>query len=110
MQENAREQSGFNTTAVVLCGLALVIFLYALSLFLQGGFLAARARVKDARQVQPVNEPLQAALAEQRAILAEAPRWLDEEHTIACMPITEAMDRVVAKYGDGDPGREGGRR
>ncbi len=107
MRENVREKSGFDAPAVVLCGLALVIFLYALSLFLQGGFLASRAKVVEAKQVQPANETLQAALAEQRAILAEQPRWLDEQKTQACMPIEDAMARVIEMNGGAAPAAQG---
>lgn len=96
MQESAREKSGFNTAAVLLCGLALIIFLYALSLFLEGGFLASQARVRDAKLTGPVNEQLEAHRAEQRAILEDGPRWLDDQHTKACMPVEDAMRRIVA--------------
>ncbi len=99
MQEISRGKSGFNTPAVVLCGLALVIFLYAVSLFLQGGFLASRNKVQQVKLQQPVNEALQTALAAQQALLDEQPRWLDEEHTKACLPIAAAMARVVARNG-----------
>ncbi len=95
MEERAFGKSGFNTPAVVLCGLAAIIFVYALSLFLQGGFLAAQAKAHDAKILEPVNEILQTALSEQQTILDEGPRWLDAEHTKACMPIEDAMGRVV---------------
>lgn len=97
MQESARGKSGFDTVQVVLYGLALIIFLYALSLFLQGGFLALQNQVRDTKLLVPENEPLQAALAEQRGILEEQPRWLDEQHTKASLPIEDAMRRVVAQ-------------
>jgi len=97
MQESARGKSGFNTPAVLLCGLALIIFLYALSLFLQGGFLASQNQVRDTKLLVPENEPLHAALAEQQSILEEQPRWLDEQRTKACLPIEDAMRRVVAE-------------
>lgn len=107
MQESARGKSGFNTPAVLLCGLALIIFLYALSLFLQGGFLASQNQVRDTKILVPVNEPLQDALAEQRAILEEQPRWLDDQHTKACMPIEDAMARVIQLNGGDAPAAQG---
>jgi len=41
--------TGFNTSAVVLGGVAAVFFLWALVLFLQGGFLAAQAKEYEAK-------------------------------------------------------------
>jgi hypothetical protein len=82
---------------VVLCGLAAIIFVYALSLFLQGGYLAAQARETRVKTETPVNEALQALQAEHAARLEEAPRWLDEQKTKAVMPIGAAMDRLAAE-------------
>jgi hypothetical protein len=94
-------RSGFNTTAVVFGGVAAVIFLWALVLFLQGGFLAAQAKEYEAKVYDsPGNEEIQAALAEQRAILNEKTRWLDEEKGTVCMPIEDAEARLVNKVED----------
>ncbi len=91
-------RSGFNTPAVVLGGAAAVIFLWALVLFLQGGFLAAQAQEFEAKVYNSAgNEDIQAALAEQRAILNEKTRWLDEEKGTLCMPIEDAEARLVNK-------------
>ncbi|MCK9996533.1 MAG: hypothetical protein KAH56_09700 [Candidatus Krumholzibacteria bacterium] len=91
-------RSGFNAPAVVLSGIAAVIFIWALVLFLQGGFLAAQAREYNAKVYNSVgNEDVQAALAEQRAILNEKTRWLDEEKGTVCMPIEDAEARFVNK-------------
>jgi hypothetical protein len=92
------KRSGFNTPAVVLCGAAAVIFLFALSLFIQGGFLAAQANEYEAKVYNSAgSEEAQAALAEQRAILSEKTRWLDEEKGTLCMPIEDAEARLVNK-------------
>ena len=91
-------RSGFNTTAVVLGGIAAAIFLWALVLFLQGGFLTAQAKEYEAKVYDSAgNDELQAAEAEQRAILNEKIRWLDEEKGTVCMPIEDAEARLVNK-------------
>jgi hypothetical protein len=85
---------------VVLCGAAAVIFLWALSLFIQGGFLAAQAIEIEAKVYNsPGTEEAAAAVAEQQAILDEKVRWKDEEKGIVVMPIEDAMERVVSKNG-----------
>lgn len=91
-------RSGFNAPVVVLSGIAAVIFLWALVLFLQGGFLAAQAKEYEAKVYDSAgNEEIQASLAEQRAILNEKTRWLDEEKGTVCMPIEDAEARLVNK-------------
>lgn len=90
-----KANNGFNAPAVVLCTLAGLIFVVALSLFLQGGFLAAQAIETKRKTETPVNEPLRAHEAQQEARLQEAPRWLDEQKTKAVMPIDAAMDRLA---------------
>lgn len=90
-------KTGFNAPAVVLCTLAAVLFVVALSLFLQGGYLALQARqAKDATET-PANEPLRALDAEHQARLQEAPRWVDEQKTRAVMPIDAAMNELAAQ-------------
>ena len=92
--------TGFNTPVVVLCGAAAVIFLCALALFIQGGFLAAQANEIEAKVYNsPGSEQTAAAVAEQQAILDEKVRWLDEEKGIAVMPIEDAMERIVNQNG-----------
>ena len=91
-------KSGFNTTAVVLCGAATAIFIFALSLFLQGGFLAAEAKEYESKVYNaPGNQELLDAEAKQLAILNEKTRWLDEEKGTLCMPIEDAEARLVKK-------------
>lgn len=92
-----KANNGFNTPAVVLCTLAGLVFIVALSLFLQGGFLASQALETRRKTETPVNEPLRALEAEHAARLQEAPRWLDEQKTKAVMPIDAAMDRLAAQ-------------
>ncbi|MBK8167182.1 MAG: hypothetical protein IPK64_14675 [bacterium] len=92
-----KANNGFNAPAVVLSALAGLIFVVALSLFLQGGFLAAQALETKQKTETPVNEPLRAHLAEHEARLQEAPRWLDEQKTKAVMPIDAAMDRLASR-------------
>jgi len=88
-------KSGIATSTVVLCTLAVLIFVFALSLFLQGGFRAAQASEYETKVLTTANEAVEADAAEHRAILEEAPRWLDEEAERACIPIEDAMRRLV---------------
>ena len=90
------KESGFNTTVVVFGVVTTLIFLYAISLFLQGGFLAEQALELDAKTNSFPNDARLAHEAEQEAILHEKVRWLDKEKGIACLPIDDAIDRLVA--------------
>ena len=92
------KKTGFNTTAVVLLGATVVILLWALALFLQGGFMAAQASEYAAKVYAPANESVQAYRATQQAILDEKARWLDEEQGTVVMPIEDAKARIVEKY------------
>jgi hypothetical protein len=94
-------KTGFNTPAVVLCGAAGGFFLFALALFLQGGFLAAQANEFEAKVYNaPGNEEARTAVAEQQAILDEKVRWLDEEKGTVVMPIEDAMEQLVKNVGE----------
>jgi len=95
-----RTRSGFNAPAVVLGALAAIIFLYALSLFLQGGFLAAQQQQYDAKMLTPPDEPLAAHRAEQQALLDEAPRLADEATGRWVMPVDDAMQRLADANAD----------
>ena len=93
--------SGFNTTAVVLIGAAAVIFLCAMALFLQGGFLASQALEYEAKVYgAPGDEAAGAAVAEQQDLLNEKTRWKDGEQGTVVMPIEDAMERIVKQNGD----------
>jgi len=92
-----KAKQGFNAPAVALCALAGLIFVVALSLFLQGGFLAAQAVETKTKLETPVNEPLRALEAEHEARLQDGPRWRDEQKTRAVMPIDDAMARLAAE-------------
>ena len=88
--------NGFATSTVVLCGLALVVFIYAASLFIQGGFNAAMGREYAAKVYGPgVSADLAALEAEQREILAGPVRWVDQERGVVAMPIEQAMTRIL---------------
>jgi hypothetical protein len=95
------KSTGFNTTAVVLTGAAVVVLLFAMALFIQGGFLAAQANVYEERVYgAPDSEAVRAAVAEQQALLEEKVRWKDQEQGTVVMPIEDAMEQIVAKHGD----------
>ena len=88
--------SGFNTPAVVLVGLAAIIFVFALSLFIEGGYNAAKNKEMQAKiysaRVSPETATL---LAEQQDLLAEKPHYVDAENGVLVIPIEDAMARVV---------------
>jgi hypothetical protein len=93
-------KTGFNTLAVVLGGAAALIFLWALALFLEGGFLAAHSKEFAAKvYAAPASEEKLAALAEQQTLLDEPVRWLNEEEGTVVMPIEDAMQQFVKKVG-----------
>jgi hypothetical protein len=95
------KSSGFNTTAVVLIGAAVVIFLCAMALFIQGGFLAAQGIEYEAKVYNsPGNEAALAALAEQQALLDEKVRWKDQDKGTVVMPIEDAMEQIVNNSDD----------
>ena len=100
MASAENKKTGFNTPAVVLCGLAAIAFVYAMSLFITGGWNAARNRELQAKiyNAGPI-EQTQALLAEQQSRLDEKVRYLDEGAGVLCMPIDDAMERVVATQG-----------
>ncbi len=89
-------RSGFATSTVVLCGLAAVAFVYAISLFIQGGFNAAMSQEYHGKVYGPgVNADLAAAQAGQRDILEGPVRWVDQEQGVVAMPIEQAMARIL---------------
>ena len=91
-----QNNSGFNTTMVVSGVVAGALFLFALSLFLQGGFQTLQTRDHEAKTYGPVNETVVDHRMEQQAILDEETRWLDEEKGMLCMPIDDAVELFVA--------------
>ncbi len=95
MVSAGKNKSGFNTSTVVLSTVAAALFLYAVSLFLQGGFQALAAREYDAKTYGPTNETVAAHETQQQAILNERTRWLDEEQGKLCLPIDDAIDRLA---------------
>ncbi len=67
-----RNESGFNTPLVFLGALAVLLAVYALSLFLQGGFLKAQEMEKQYKIMNaPADEAVTAATAEQQALLRQ---------------------------------------
>ena len=60
-------KSGIATSTVVLCTLSVLIFVFALSLFLQGGFRAAQASEYETKVLTPANRPYAGS---SRAVLA----------------------------------------
>lgn len=95
----AEKKSGFNTFAVAASALAALIVVWVLSLFLQGGFLAARARQVQAKVMTPADESVAAYLGVQRARLDEGYRWIDKDKGKVGLPIDRAVDLVVERNG-----------
>jgi len=95
----AEKKSGFPTLEVALSVLAALVFVWVLSLFLRGGFLAAQAQEREAKVLAPVNEPARVYAAEQQARLDEGYRWIDKEQGAVGVPIARAVDLVVQRHG-----------
>ncbi len=92
------KNTGFNTAAVVAYGLAGLIFVYALSLFIEGGYNASRNKELQTKIYSAgISEEASAQLAVQQALLDEQPRFIDQEAGVLCLPIDTAMERVVVK-------------
>ena len=91
-----QNKTGFATSTVVLCGLAVIVFVYAISLFIEGGYNAAMSREYQVKVYEAgANEDLAATRAAQRDILDGPVRWLDREQGVVAMPIEQAMVRIV---------------
>lgn len=89
-------ETGFATGKVVLTVLAVIVFAFAISLFIRGGFQAAvgqqvQAKVYDAAP----NQALAAVEAAQKDVLEGRVRWVDPEQGVVAMPIERAMARIV---------------
>ncbi len=88
--------TGFNFPAVVILAIAVLVFVYALSLFLQGGYnkvhdLEFQAKVFDAESMAT------GPLAEQQAILDKGYRWVDRANGKVGMSIDDAKKLVVSR-------------
>ena len=92
-----KKNTGFNMPAVVMIGLAVVIFVYALSLFLRGGFNHAYDLEYQAKVLNSEGGPEVAAKAAQKAILDEGYRWVDQANGKVGLPIEEAKELVVSR-------------
>ena len=99
-----RTRSGFDTTAVVLLTLAGLLFVYAFSLFLQGGFLSAQGVDHRAKLDLSGDPALEVHLAEQKDLLSAQPAWLDLEAGKVSVPIDTAKERLVEDLGRKEAG------
>ncbi len=96
MAEAAKKNnSGFNTPAVVMSTLAVLLFVYALSLFLQGGFNKAYDLEYQAKVLNTEGRATAEALAKQQAILDAGYRWVDKAGGRVGLPIEDAKALVV---------------
>ena len=93
----ANAKTGFNKTAVVLSTLAVLLFVYAISLFLQGGYLKCQDMEFQAKVMNEENTVAAEQLAEQKAILDGGYRWVDQSNGKVGVPIEDAKALVVNK-------------
>ncbi|MCP4573601.1 MAG: hypothetical protein GY838_14680 [bacterium] len=100
MASAGNNRSGFDTPVVVLGAVAAILFVYAISLFLRGGFTAMQAQESVAKIYDTSDEQVAEYRAEQQAILNERTRWLNEDQGTLCMPVEDAVDRFVAQQAD----------
>ena len=90
-----KKETGFSTFAVVSVALAVVIFVYGFSLFMQGGFQTAMNLEKESKVMNTADVQTADALAEQEALLHEGYRWIDQEKGTVGMPIEDAKALLV---------------
>lgn len=95
----ASDKSGFNTLAVVLSAAAVLAFVFALTLFLEGGWFAARGLEVEAKVYGAEMPAVHDALAEQQAILDQDYRWIDKDQGRVGVPIDRAMELVAERQG-----------
>lgn len=93
----ANTKTGFNTPAVVLITLAVLLFVYAVSLFLQGGFLKCQDVERQAKVLNEENVVANEQMAEQKAILEKDLYWIDRSNGKVGVPIEDAKALVVNK-------------
>jgi hypothetical protein len=93
------DKSRFNTPAVVLGAAAVLVFVLALSLFLEGGWHAARRLEVEAKVYGAELPAVRDALAGQQAVLDQDYRWIDKEQGRVGVPIERAMELVVEREG-----------
>ena len=92
------KKSGFQGFNVAMSALAGLIFVYAISLFVQGAYnMALNKEIASKIYASDLSEEALAHQAAQQAVLDEEVRYLDKENGVLCMPIEEAMARVVAQ-------------
>jgi len=92
------KKSGFQTFNVAMSVLAGLIFVYAISLFVQGAYnMVLNKEISEKIYASELSDEAIAHQAQQQALLDEDVRYLDEENGVLCMPIEDAMARVVAQ-------------
>ena len=67
-------------------------------MFIEGGYNAAKNREEQAKiYTTGPSESVAAQVAAQQALLQEPVRYLDAEKGVLCMPIEDAMERIVVQ-------------
>ena len=92
----ADKKSGFDTPAVVLIALAALLFVYAFTLFMQGGFLKAQDVERQVKQEAAV-ATVDPGVAAQQDRLNEGYHWIDREQGTVGMSIEDAKALLVSK-------------
>lgn len=96
---SATNRSGFNTTAVAAGAITVMVLVWVLALFLEGGFLALRNREYEQKVLAPTDESVREYHAAQQEILDGDYRWIDKEQGTVGVPIERAIDLVVERDG-----------
>ncbi len=96
-RKSGKNGSGFNTPLVFMAVLAVLFFVLALSLFLRGGYQQSYNLQVQEKIYNNEQDPAAALEGEQRAILDEGVRWIDQAAGKVGMPIEDAKDMVVKK-------------
>lgn len=96
-----RKETGFDFASVAILALAVLFLMYALYLFMTGGFLSAQ-QVDHARKLDLPGDPqLEAHDAAQLDALTGQPAWVDREAGKVRIPIDIAKERLVRKQSQG---------
>jgi len=88
----AREN--LDTFMVVTVGMLLVILVFVLILLLQAWFYSAQTEEYTRKVIEPRNEQLASAIADQQTRL-HSYRWIDQENGVVGIPVERAMEKVV---------------
>lgn len=93
----AKYDDDLNTPAIAVVGLVSTILIVAIVLVLSVLYYRVEARLDYDKNISQVPTEVSNLLANQRILLTER-RWINQQEGIIRIPISEAMDLVVAEY------------